>query len=181
MKIELKKIKINLAFSEETTMFKAEIYVNGINAGYAQNDGHGGCTDYRAHYDENEKKARLNKELIEKAEKHCLTLPPVKYGSMTLKMNLELFIDELVSAELKKKDEEKLKKKMEKLCTHAILYGLPGGDSYRIMDFKRPLKEIALTNVGKETIQRHYDVAKASLKKEEVIFNTNLKELGIKL
>lgn len=188
MKIELKKIKISEHMSEETTAFTAEIYINGVNAGYAKNDGHGGNTDYRSHYDEDKRKNDLNRELIAMAERHCLSLPPIKYSSPfsksgigTMEMNLENFIDELISAELKKKDEAKLNKKIQKLCEKALVYGLKGGDSYRIMDFKRPLKDIAFTNVGKETIQRHYDVAKAGLKKGEVFFNTNLKELGIKL
>jgi len=184
MKIELKKIQINLQFSEETIMFKAEIYVNGINAGYASNDGRGGSTDYRPHYSEDKSMVKLNQELIAMAEKHCLALPPIKFKSGlpgkefgTIKMNLEHFIDEIIDAQLKKKEE----KKLEKLCSHAILYGLPKGTSYRIIDFKRPLKEIASTPVGKITIQRHYDAAKAKLQKGEMFFNKNLEELGIKL
>jgi len=184
MKIELKKIKINLQFSEETIMFQAEVYVNDVNAGYAKNDGHGGCTDYRAHYSEDKSKNNLNKELIGMAEKHCLTLPPIKFKSGipgkefgTIKMNLEHFIDDLIDAELKKKDD----KKMVKLCSHALVFGITNGTSYRIIDFKRPLLEIAANLVGKLTIQRHYDTSKGKLQKGEVFFNKNLKDLGIKL
>ena len=46
MKLELKNIKVNLAFSEETTMFQADIYANGKKIGYAKNDGRGGSTWY---------------------------------------------------------------------------------------------------------------------------------------
>ena len=47
MKLELKNVKINEAFSEETLMFKADLYVNGKKIAYAENDGRGGCTFYR--------------------------------------------------------------------------------------------------------------------------------------
>lgn len=46
MKIELKNVKINLTFSEETTMFMADLFINGVLAGEANNDGRGGCTFY---------------------------------------------------------------------------------------------------------------------------------------
>jgi hypothetical protein len=35
MKIELKKVQIYNKLSEETTAFTADIYVNGVKAGYA--------------------------------------------------------------------------------------------------------------------------------------------------
>jgi hypothetical protein len=48
MKIELKNVKINLTFSEETIMFKADVVINGVVAGEAENDGRGGSTFYSA-------------------------------------------------------------------------------------------------------------------------------------
>lgn len=167
MKIELKKIKINLAFSEETTMFMAELFINDIKAGYAKNDGHGGCTDYGSY--------EGRRDLIEQAERYCQTLPPLKYGTLTIPMNLEHFIDELVTAELIKKEE----KKIEKKCETALLFGIPNGTSYRIIDFKKPLREIITIPNGKATLQRHYNEIKAKLQPGEEIFNKNLAALGI--
>jgi len=43
-KLELKKVKIFLPGSQETICFTADIYANGKKVGYAENDGHGGCT-----------------------------------------------------------------------------------------------------------------------------------------
>jgi hypothetical protein len=42
MEIELKKVKICKFMSEETTCYKAEVWVDGEKAGYAENEGHGG-------------------------------------------------------------------------------------------------------------------------------------------
>lgn len=41
MKVELKKLKVNLTFSEETIMFQCEIHVDGKRVGLVHNDGHG--------------------------------------------------------------------------------------------------------------------------------------------
>lgn len=42
--ITLKSLKLNLTFSRETYCFTTKAYVNGKDVGYAENDGHGGCT-----------------------------------------------------------------------------------------------------------------------------------------
>lgn len=171
MKIELKKLKIAEHMSEETTAFTAEIYVNGKHAGYAKNDGRGGCTDYRSYDDE----GRL---LIRAAEKHCETLPDQKYDMgggrdpFVMKMNLENFIDQLIEDELKKKDQKKFEKKMEK----AILFGVPNGRSYAEVKFKIPLAQIP-----KEKLQGYVDKYKKDFKKGEKFLNTNFEKLGIKI
>lgn len=187
MKIELKKIQISLAHSEETTCFNADIYVDGKNVGHAKNDGHGGCTDYRANYDENREKFDFNKRMIEAAERYCQSLPDMKFGAeqgmkeFTIKMNLEHFIDNLIEEEIKKKEQKRIQKSIEKKTLTAILSGVPGASSYRIIDFKRPLKDIAKASNGLAVIQKHYNIAKLSLNKRsgEVIFNKNLEELGV--
>ncbi len=115
MKIELKKIKIGLAFSEETTCFNAEIYINGVNAGFAKNDGRGGSTDYCAHADRNGNRSEANWDLIGKAEAYCRTLPPIKVSeTFSLDMTLEHFIDEIIEDELKKKDKAAFEKNFKK-------------------------------------------------------------------
>ena len=99
MKIELKNIKINLTFSEETTMFMADIYVNGKKTAYANNDGRGGCTFYNSYHAPN------NDEDLRQAEAFCKALPKVRVEEYNFEydMNLEHFIDNLVTAELEKK------------------------------------------------------------------------------
>ena len=111
MKIELKNLKINLAFSEETTQFMADLYINGVNAGYARNDGQGGCTRYNAD------SKPSSKALVADAEAYCKALPPLtyEYGGKTheIAMNLENFIDEIVEKECQKKETAKHLKKLQ--------------------------------------------------------------------
>ncbi len=61
MKIELKKIKHSPSLSEETNAFTADLYINGILAGYCRNSGQGGNTNISA----NDKKGN---DLIQQAE-----------------------------------------------------------------------------------------------------------------
>jgi len=175
MKIELKKVQIFNAMSEETTAFHAEIFVNGKNVGYAKNDGHGGSTDCRPHYDKPELK-----ELFKQAEQYCLSLPPIKFGAehggkaFEIKMDLENFVDELIEAEQKKKDAKKLEKKMEK----AIIY--TNADNFGNMA-QVGWKNKTLAQMPLPVLQATYDKYKAQLKPNQKIINTNLAALGVKL
>ena len=168
MKIELKNIKINLTYSEETTMFMADVYVNGKKTAYANNDGRGGCTFYNSYHSPN------NDEDLRQAEAYCLSLPKVRVEEYDFEfdMNLEHFIDDLVHAELEKKE----KKKMEKQMANSIMWGKPKGHSYSQVKFKVPLAEIPTTR-----LQEVVDKYKKELKEGEVFLNTNLESLGIKL
>lgn len=47
MLIELRKVRIVKALSEETTCYTAEIWIDGALAFHASNRGHGGADDYR--------------------------------------------------------------------------------------------------------------------------------------
>jgi hypothetical protein len=168
MKIELKNIKINLTFSEETTMFMADVYVNGKKTAYANNDGRGGCTFYNSYHSPN------NDEDLRQAEAYCLSLPKVRVEEYDFEydMNLEHFIDDLVHAELEKKE----KKKFEKQMVNSIMWGKPKGHSYSQVKFKVPLAEIPTTR-----LQEVVDKYKKELKEGDVFLNTNLESLGIKL
>lgn len=158
--------------SEETTAFVAEIYVDGVNVGHAKNDGHGGSTDYYAYPEK--------RQLLAEAEKLCLALPPKVYpashgmNEFSVPMNLEVFIDSIVDDELKNKDIKKFEKKKTKLMETAIVLGVPNGDSYSSMNFKRPLNTVPLAY-----LQTQVDNCKRQLKAGEQILNTNLTKLGI--
>jgi hypothetical protein len=168
MKIELKNIKINLTFSEETTMFMADVYVNGKKTAYANNDGRGGCTFYNSYHSPN------NDEDLRQAEAYCLSLPKVRVEEYDFEfdMNLEHFIDDLVHAELEKKEQKKLEKQM----ANSIMWGKPKGHSYSQVKFKVPLADIPTTR-----LQEVVDKYKKEFKSGDVFLNTNLESLGIKL
>lgn len=172
--------------SEETTAFTADIFVNGIKAGYAKNNGIGGCTDY--HHNQGKKftsggfEFDTNQELIRKAEEFCLTLPPIKYPegdgmrAFEIPMNLENMIDDLLEAEIKKKGEAKFKKALEKKQVNTIMWGVPNGNRYMQVGFKVPLDKIPVLQ-----LQVYVNKYKKDFKAGDVFLNTNLEKLGVKL
>ena len=166
MKIELKNVKFSEHLSEETNAFTADIYVNGVKAGYAKNSGQGGCTDCRAHFE--------HRDLFAQAEKYLSTLPPTKLPGYTfeLESNMENLVDELFEKWLKEQANKKVAKKMES----AIIILLENGNMNLISWPKRKLSEVPLQN-----LQAVYDKTKNNLKPREEIINTNLEKLGVKL
>lgn len=162
MKIELKNIKTNLTFSEETIMFNADVYVDGVKVAYAKNDGRGGSTFYHPY--------EGMRELVVEAENYCKGLPPIVMENYSLDMNLEFFIDELIEKEIKKKEKKKLEKQME-TC---IMWGKPNANKYTQVRFKKPLKEIPSS-----VLQQYVDKFKKDFLEGEVFLNTNFQELGV--
>jgi hypothetical protein len=138
MKIELKKISFNERMSEETNCFVADLYINGKKVGYAKNDGHGGCTDYRGN-------SKEDNQVIAEAEAYFKTLPKVKSEEFNFEYqpSLETAIDEEFEKYLKAKAD----KKMQKLFATSIVVGKPNGNSYRYINFKQPLSIIPMTKL----------------------------------
>jgi hypothetical protein len=168
MKIELKNVKINQAFSEETTCFIADVFVNGKKVAHAKNDGRGGCTDYYPYSNQ--------RELLTLAEKHCSELPKrsFQFGDETHEFNqtLESVIDDLIFA----KEKEKEEKKMIKLYENHIVFGKPNGYSYSVLSFKGKPKfaDVMKSIQGQKSLEKLINRVKGELKEGEIIFNTNL-------
>ena len=164
MDIKLKNVKIGLAFSEETICFNADIYVNGVKAGYAKNDGHGGCTFYNAY--ENKR------DLIEQAEKHCLTLPPYVSGTFTLPMNLEMFIDNIIDDEVNKKEVAKFEKKKVTAMAKNLIFNKGEKDRFSMIAWKGvTIAQMVSVPNGKDILSKKI----AELKKDGyTILNTNI-------
>ena len=162
MNIELKKIKFSEHLSEETNAFTADLYINGKNAGYVKNDGHGGCTDYYPN--------EGMRELVNEAEQFCLTLPPINYGTFQIDMNLENKIDQLFEEWLKSKDEAKLQKKLQKDMLKGICFKIDGG--YSISSWKGHTLATLLQNPnGKQAVKNHL---KKLVGEGKEILNTNI-------
>ena len=159
MDIKLKAVKHSVTFSEETNCFQANLYVDGKKVAYVKNDGRGGCTDYNAY----------NKELrpkLEEAEAYAKTLPPIKYGSMTIDMNLEHLIDDLFDDWLFTKDMNK-----------GIIYG-KSKDLAKILSWKGYTISKLLKHRQGITLIKN---AIKNVKKEGyTVFNTNLPEEAFK-
>ena len=168
MKIELKNVKVNEAFSEETTCFIADVFINGKKVAHAKNDGRGGCTDYYPY--------EGKRELLKQAEEFCKGLPKEKvdFGGTIheFAQSLESVIDNL----LFEKEKEKEQKKIEKLCENNIVWGKPNGMSYKMLSFKGKIKfaDVKKTIQGQKALERLIDRVKGELKEGEIIFNKNL-------
>ena len=71
MKITVKNVKVAEFASEETLCFEATVYIDGVRAFTAHNDGHGGCDMYRAVSPEGAK-------LLDKAEEWAKSQPEIE-------------------------------------------------------------------------------------------------------
>lgn len=173
MKIELKNIKVSEIMSEETTAFVADIFVDGVKAGYAKNDGHGGCTFYHAH--------EGKRELIAKAEAYLSKQPKIKVAGLSFELdsNLETKIDMLLEDYLKEKDKKKIAKKLEKAMIKSVVWGKPNSESFYTQGFKTPLtiEQLLAIPKGKTALENLYRRVKTELKEGEEIFNKNLVEI----
>jgi hypothetical protein len=164
MKIQLKNVKINEAFSEETICFKADVFANNKKIAHAENDGRGGCTYIHPYPEMREKLAEL--------ESHCKTLPKRVYDFGEFDCDLETVIEDLLNEKIAEKEQ----KKIDKLCLTNIVYGIPGGMSYSYIGFKgKPkLEDIKKTEAGKKAIQNLVNKVKNGLGEGQIIFNKNI-------
>jgi len=159
MKIELKNIKFSEHLSEETNAFTADIFVNRKKVGYAKNDGHGGCTWYHPYSVE-------DRAIINEAEKYCLGLPPIKYSTLEIPMNLEFKIDLLFEDWLKKD----LNKKLKKDCLKGICVETENG--YRLIPWKgHTIKSILQHPQGKLMLKDKINELRREGRK---VLNTNI-------
>ena len=95
MEITLKDISHNERLSEETNCFSATIYIDGKKAGEASNHGHGGPTMIHP------------RKLEQKIHAYAKTLPPIEVEGMTLEMDAELLIGDLLAEYLTRRDMRK--------------------------------------------------------------------------
>nr|WP_199156679.1 hypothetical protein [Pedobacter sp. ASV2] len=176
MNIELKNIKYYEPFSEETLAFNVNLYIEGKRAGIAKNDGRGGATYYMGDNKEGQ-------ELIRQAENYAKALPDKHYPkdeymeAFSIPMNLEHYIDDLLNDYLRKKDLDKIQKKVAKDMEKGIVFGKPNDNSWIVQTFSVPLKDILTHPKGAEIISN--SIAKSifkELKDGVKILNTNIPE-----
>jgi len=174
MQIELRNIKVAEHMSEETIAFTANLYINNKKTAFVKNEGHGGNTDYQPYTQE-------DVPVLRQAEKHCKDLPPAIYQDslidgkpLTIPMNLENYIDDLLDKHLQKRDLEKFHRKMEKHQQDSILFGVPDKE-YRRLKFMKPIAEMLRFEKGIEAIKKSIqEKILPNLKEGERILNTNL-------
>lgn len=174
MQIELRNIRVAEHMREETTAFTANLYVGNQKVAFVKNDGRGGSTNYQPFKQEDVPNIR-------EAEEYCKTLPPAVYPEtvidgkpLTVPMNLENYIDDLLDKHLSQKEREKFNKRMEKHQEDSILYGIPGKQYYRLKLIK-PIAEILKLPKGTEALKHNIqEKIIPRLKEGEAILNTNL-------
>lgn len=109
MVVELRKIKHSASLSEETNAFTADLYFDGVKVGTARNHGTGGPNDID--FNDRASQERFSAFIAEQPPVPC------EWGDKTpLKMSEDLFIGELVAADLKIKDTIKRENKFQKLA-----------------------------------------------------------------
>ena len=107
-RVELKKLQVFLRMSEETLAFAADVYVDGKKAGFAKNDGHGGCT-----------MVHLDKSVAAVVGEYALTVVPEEFEASKRSLNpyvaTEWLIDGMVEKHLAEKEAAKAAKKIAKI------------------------------------------------------------------
>lgn len=178
-KVVLKKVKYHQG--HEGDGVNADVWINGVNCLHALDDGNGGCLNItdNSYGSKNPDKV---KNLVKELNDFVNTIPdkPCTLGDRTImkdgvpklfKVDLEDYINDLLMEHQKAKET----KKQEKLMKTAILFGVPNGASYSYIKYKRPLSELS-----KPLLQKSLDkIVKENCINGVVIFNTNLKELGL--
>ncbi len=167
MQIELKNVNFSEALSEETNAFVAYIYVNGKKVAYAKNNGHGGSTFYHLH-------DIKHRDLLVQAEQYCLGLPPIKYETFEIPMNLENKIDELFEEWLKAKEQAKLDKKLQKDMLTGLCLKTTNGytqGTWKSGSRKLTINELLSVKNGREALKNSITKAK---EEGRVILNTNI-------
>jgi hypothetical protein len=173
MEIKLKNIYVNERLSRETMEFQATLYIDGHKVGVITNDGQGGATMYRPVDDR-------CVTLIREAEAWCRGLPPMIYPdviggkTITVPMELEIYLDNIVTAWLDEQDRDRFCKKMEQEMLTAILFGVPG-KTFRVLKYRNPIAAMIRFNKGVE--QLRLDIHKKVmplLQRNEKILNTNI-------
>lgn len=173
MKIELKKIEFNERMSEETNCFSADLYINGKHVGEASNHGHGGPTNYQSFTDEGH-------ALIKEAEAYCKTLPPYTYEmsgeTHSIDMDLEMYIDNLLTTYLQDKELQKFRKSMERAMVKGLVIGKPDV-SFESINFKVPLETImAAPNKPEVMVNIIKKYVTPELIEGKILLNTNIPE-----
>lgn len=165
MEITMKSVKFSEALSQETNAFTANLYVDGKKVGYIRNEGHGGETMVQP-IDGN------SRAKFKEAEEYCKSLPPYTYGDpkIEIPMNLSMYVDDLMEKWLKEKEAKKIAKKMNT----RLMWGVPNSNSYKEVNYKRPL-----ASIPKADMQREIDNWKSEFRDGEVFFNTNLGEFNL--
>jgi hypothetical protein len=128
MNIELRRIAYSARLSQETAAFSADVWIDGVKVGTAENNGHGGQTMVFI----------SPPELYAKADAYAKSLPPTVYPardgmeSFSSPSSLDGLIDDLLGKYL---DEKDTKAQYKRWCKTKVCFRLKGdkADEWRTM------------------------------------------------
>jgi hypothetical protein len=173
MKVTLKNIKINLEFSEETIMFKSDLYIDGKKVGYCENEGRGGNTSYHGF-------TREDNETIRKCDEYYKSLPKKPHTFhdgrvVEFEQNLESVIDEIIADIANEKEKIRFRKKMEKDMLTKLVLSKGNPDSYETVGWKggltikqileNPLWKSSLVNTINKYKEQGYTILNTNIPK----------------
>lgn len=168
MKLQIKNCKINLTFSEETIMFKADVYINGKKCAHADNDGRGGCTFVRPYPG--------CADIVNEADKYFKSLPDelIKHsaGDFTFRRSLEFAIDDLVYDMVNKKEKDAFDKKMKRDMVKGLVVSNDNLKSYKVVKWKSlKIPELLMHEKGQDAVKKTIDKYR---KDGYTVYNTNI-------
>lgn len=177
MKLELKKVKINLAFSEETIMFRADVYIDGEHIGEAENEGRGGCT-WVTHLG-----TEKSKQVLQNAFEHFKTLPPHKFKDgggreYEIDSSLDGAIDDIIAAIVNEKERKSLERKMAKSMEKGLVYSKGVEGSFNTITWgKWTMAQLMAHPEGRKRVEEA--IAEVTQKGYKVL-NNNIPQLTLK-
>ena len=166
----------------------ADVYIDGIHVGHFYDEARGGEPEFsRAIHMGDKKKDDLVRSLLKELDAYAKSLKPVdlnadrSFGNKPLMVQptAESLMDDVINAEIGKKEDAKFTKKLEKQSLKGIVYG--SKDRYRVWSWKNlTLAQLLQHPQGKSVLQTRVNIIKLELKKGESILNADyIKSLGI--
>lgn len=136
MQIELRKLKIALHMSEETSAYSAEIWIDGELAFHASNQGHGGADLYRqiGQWTEKDVDAWL-----------VANRPPQRVGTLELPHDLEIEVGALIA------EADALAQLKRRLKTNVLTIEAKGVMAYPLRKRPREIVERAIRTTNPAT------------------------------
>ena len=177
-KVVLKNVK--MFQGHDGTGLNADVWINGINCMHVFDGAYGGEFEYTENLYNNPKAEQVKKN-IALLNEYVNQLPEFDHdfnGRKTkLKMDLDMYIDEILVKQENEKKMKKFEKQKLKRMETCILIGKPDEVKYEFFDVKRPLSELP-----KDKFQTQLNrLVLTHCKNGVQVLNTNLEQLGVEV
>lgn len=137
MDIKLRAINVNYGLSDETYCYTASLYVDGRRVAIASNRGFGGPDSFDPVGKVGTAAFQRNKAALEAAEAYAKSLPPLvdERYDLTLPMDLELLVGQLIDEHNLERDRKKLQRLLDKRKETAVCFREPGDDEFTFWSY----------------------------------------------